>query len=105
MTLLKYAQWFNEPPRWSLEGEALSVSTGKDTDFWQQTFYGFVHDDGHFFHVPASGDFTATVSFDGKYEKLYDQAGLMIRIDPLNWIKLGIEYSDGVCNFSLVCTI
>jgi regulation of enolase protein 1 (concanavalin A-like superfamily) len=104
LTSLTHARWLNEPPHWALDGEKLTVTTGKDTDFWQNTFYDFIHDDGHFHFVEAEGDFTASIRFDGRYETLYDQAGLMVRLDDANWIKLGIEYSDGECNFSLVCT-
>jgi len=97
-------EWMNEPPDWSVESGILHVTTGENTDFWQSTFYGFHRDDGHLFHRGAEGDFTAEVEFEGQYETLYDQAGLMLRIDARNWIKLGIEHSDGVTNFSLVCT-
>jgi regulation of enolase protein 1 (concanavalin A-like superfamily) len=96
--------WMNEPPEWSIQSDVLELTTGRDTDFWQSTFYGFRRDDGHFLHRQAEGDFTAQVEFEGRYETLYDQAGLMLRIDERNWIKLGIEHSDGVTNFSLVCT-
>lgn len=105
MTSLAHARWLNEPPHWIDEDGRLSVTTAGETDFWQRTFYGFVHDDGHFRYVDAAGDFTAAVSFEGQYETLYDQAGLMVRVDAENWIKLGIEFSDGECNFSLVCTV
>ncbi len=96
--------WLNEPDEWSLDAGGLNVTSGLKTDFWQGTYYGFHHDDGHFFHVPAKGDFTASVTFEGAYEELYDQAGLMVRIDAEHWIKVGIEHSDGVTNFSLVAT-
>lgn len=105
MSMFASGTWLNEPPKWTRDGDQLSVVTGGKTDFWQNTFYDFIHDNGHFFHVQSTGDFTAAVSFEGAYETLYDQAGLMLRVDAQNWIKLGIEYSDGVCNFSLVCTI
>ena len=88
------AEWLNEPPEWSIDGDVLNVTTGRDTDFWQSTFYGFRRDDGHFLHRPAEGDLTAQVVFEGQYETLYDQAGLMLRIDERNWIKLGIEHSN-----------
>ena len=105
MSLYDGARWLNEPAVWSRTDDGLRVTTDARTDFWQRTYYDFVHDNGHFFHVPASADFTASVAFDGRYETLYDQAGLMLRVDAHNWVKLGIEYSDGVCNFSLVCTM
>lgn len=105
MSALSSARWLNAPPKWSQDGDRHSVTTGKNTDFWQNTHYGFVHDDGHFRYVEANGDFTASVQFEGRYEQLYDQAGLMMRTDARNWIKLGIEFSDAECNFSFVCTI
>lgn len=101
---LQNANWHCEPPEWSLDDDGLTVVTGEKTDFWQDTFYGFRRDDGHFFGLPAGGDFTATVVFEGAYEVLYDQAGLMMRVDRNNWVKTGIEYSDNVTNFSVVVT-
>ena len=59
------------------------------TDFWRETHYGFIRDDGHFRDVAAEGDFTADVAFRGDYRELYDQAGLMLRLDERNWIKAG----------------
>ena len=40
----------------------------------------------------------------GAYHDLYDQAGLMIRIDERNWITCGIELVDGVQQVSAVVT-
>jgi regulation of enolase protein 1 (concanavalin A-like superfamily) len=39
------------------------------------------------------------------YDALYDQAGIMIRLDERNWLKVGIEKSDGQCQLSSVLTI
>ena len=102
--LLADATWHNEPPEWTLTDDALMLTTGMKTDFWQDTFYGFRRDDGHFLGRDAPEDFTASVAFDAAYEVLYDQAGLMTRIDSRNWLKTGIEYSDDVTNFSVVVT-
>jgi regulation of enolase protein 1 (concanavalin A-like superfamily) len=96
--------WLNEPPAWSEEAGRLEVVTGDRTDFWQETFYGFHRDDGHFYHRPVDGDFTAEVTFDGAYEALYDQGGLMLRLDGTHWLKAGIEFTDGVKHFSVVVT-
>ncbi len=98
------AQWHCEPPDWKLTEGSLTVTTGNETDFWQETFYGFRRDDGHFLGRGVAGDFSATVTFDAQYEVLYDQAGLMMRADAQNWLKAGIEYSDDVTNFSAVVT-
>ena len=40
----------------------------------------------------------------GKFESLYDQAGLMIRIDETRWVKTGVELTDGELFLSTVVT-
>ena len=101
---LKNALWFNEPPKWAWVDNTLEVTTGEKTDFWQNTYYDFRRDDGHFLGTTVSGDFTAVLTFEAKYQTLYDQAGLMIRRNAENWVKAGIEFSDGMTNFSIVIT-
>lgn len=92
--MLEKCQWLNEPERWTLSPECLTVTTDANTDFWQQTQYGFERDSGHFFGMRTDGDFTAQVRLRGNYSDLYDQAGLMVRIDAKHWIKAGVEVSD-----------
>ena len=98
------AVWHCEPPVWSFGEGSLKLTTGEKTDFWQNTYYGFRRDDGHFLAKPVSGDFTAQITFEAAYEVLYDQAGLMLRGDAQNWLKAGIEFSDDLTNFSVVVT-
>ena len=97
-------EWLNPPPRWSGDAGALELETGANTDFWRETFYGFVRDSGHAWLRPVEGDFSLSVRFRGAYETLYDQAGLMLRRDDGTWIKTGIEYTDGAMHFSVVVT-
>ncbi len=80
------------------------VTTDDRTDFWRKTEYGFVRDNGHFAQRTVVGDFSVEVTFAGKYRTLYDQAGLMIRLDADRWIKTGIEFVDDSMNFSTVVT-
>jgi len=96
--------WLNEPAEWSPAGSGVDLVTGLETDFWQTTFYGFQRDSGHAYLRAVSGDFTASASFTADYQHLYDQAGLMLRIDERRWIKTGIEYTDGLMHFSVVVT-
>ncbi|MGX8010541.1 DUF1349 domain-containing protein [Mesorhizobium sp. ORM8.1] len=96
--------WLNPPPHHVVSDGTLQVRTGKDTDFWRETFYGFWRDDGHFLYRPVEGDFSAEVTVKGHYEMLYDQAGLMLRLSETHWIKAGIEYTDGLAYFSVVVT-
>lgn len=97
-------EWLNPPPRWAGDAEALEVETGVETDFWQDTFYGFRRDSGHAWLAPVDGDFSASVGFGGDYAALYDQAGLMLRQGPEAWIKAGVEFTDGLMHFSVVVT-
>lgn len=97
-------QWLNEPPRWHADGNRLWMTTGPQTDFWRTTHYGFIRDSGHFYGESKAGDFTARVIVRGKYEALYDQAGLMLRADARDWIKAGIEMTDDVAHLSVVVT-
>ena len=83
-------EWLNEPPAWREEADALPVTTGGRTDFWRRPHYGFVRDDGHARLARAEGDFAAEVTLRGAYSELYDQAGLMLRLDAETWSKAGI---------------
>jgi uncharacterized protein len=97
-------QWLNEPPVWRADNGRLRIVTGPKTDFWRVTHYGFIRDNGHFYHEQRAGDFTVQVKIEAKYEALYDQAGIMIRLDSVNWIKTGVEYMDGLPHLSVVVT-
>jgi regulation of enolase protein 1 (concanavalin A-like superfamily) len=59
---------------------------------------------GHLRYRTVQGDFTAELSFSGAYRELYDQAGMMLRIDERNWLKAGIEFVDGRQMLSVVVT-
>ena len=83
--------WLNEPS-WTVRDDALIVQTSERTDFWRETHYGFIRDSGHVMHTPPMQEFTAQVRVRGRYEALYDQAGLMLRADPACWVKTGVEY-------------
>ncbi|MDG4853044.1 MULTISPECIES: DUF1349 domain-containing protein [unclassified Mesorhizobium] len=96
--------WLNPPPHHVFGDGTLHVRTGKETDFWRETFYGFRRDNGHFLYRPVAGDFSAEVTVKGEYKALYDQAGLMLRLSETHWIKAGIEYTDGLAYFSVVVT-
>jgi hypothetical protein len=96
--------WRNEPPNWTVDGDAIRATTAPKTDFWPTTHYGFIRDTGHFYAREWTGDFVAEVKVTGAYRALYDQAGLMVRADETTWLKCGIEYLDGVQQASVVVT-
>lgn len=96
--------WLNEPPQWTDEGGRIRAVTGLETDFWRTTFYGYVTDNGHFYHRPVTGDFTAEVVVAAGHAALFDQAGLMLRADERTWLKTGLEVTSGAVQLSTVLT-
>ncbi len=96
--------WLNEPERWAADGDGLRLVTGNATDFWRETHYGFTRDSGHFLGFPTTDAFTAELRVQGNFTALYDQAGIMVRIDAQHWVKAGIELSDGRAMLSSVLT-
>ena len=96
--------WFNEPSSWEVEDGNLRMQVTPQSDYWRITHYGFTVDDGPFYYTTRGGEFEVSVKISGNYKTRYDQMGLMLRIDEEHWIKTGIEYVDGVYNFSTVIT-
>jgi len=103
-SLLSRMTWLNEPVSSKITGEEIVVRSRAKTDFWQKTLDGYVADNGHFYHLSVPGDFTFTARVNGKYATLYDQAGLMVRLDSENWMRCGTEFIDGKRFASVVFT-
>ena len=85
--------WLNEPSQYHL-GDGLEIYTGEKTDFWQRTHYGFQRDDGHCLLIQQGGDFSLTTHVEFHPRVMYDQCGLIVRIDSQNWIKVSTEYEN-----------
>lgn len=96
--------WVNEPERWTAQGDSLEIVTDKATDFWRKTHYGFCRDSGHFLGFRTAQAFTAELRVQCDFQALYDQAGIMVRIDAERWVKAGIEFSDERAMISSVLT-
>ncbi|NWB29629.1 DUF1349 domain-containing protein [Pseudomonas gingeri] len=96
--------WLNPPAHWVTDDGGLTMTTDENTDFWRKTHYGFIRDTGHFFGFPTESGFTAQIRIRGQFRTLYDQAGLMVRIDETRWMKTGVEFTDGELFLSTVIT-
>lgn len=98
-------QWYNEPPFWEHHPNGqITVTAGAMTDFWRVTRHDYIVDNGNFYYAAMTGDFTVQVKITGEYKDLYDQAGIMARLDEMTWLKCGIEYVEGIHNASAVIT-
>lgn len=99
------AEWTTEPVQARTEGDRLIVEAQEGSDFWEKTFYGFCHQNGHAMLAPWDGTKAIEVSFDlSSFTELYDQAGLMLWHSQDQWIKAGVEVNDGVAHVGAVVT-
>lgn len=101
---LEKMQWFNEPAKWEVKNNTLSMFVTPQSDYWRISHYGFTVDDAPFFYTTYGGEFEAKVKISADYKVRFDQSGLMLRIDHENYIKAGIEFVDGKYNLSTVVT-
>ncbi|WP_300687225.1 DUF1349 domain-containing protein [Chryseobacterium sp.] len=101
---LEKMNWFNEPEKWEIKDNSLSMFVTPQSDYWRISHYGFTVDDAPFYYSTYGGEFEVKVKITGDYKVRFDQMGLMLRTDPQNYIKFGIEYVDGKYNLSTVVT-
>lgn len=101
---LEKMTWFNEPEKWEIKNNALSMVVTPQSDYWRISHYGFTVDDAPFYYTTYGGEFEAKVKITGNYKARFDQMGLMLRIDKDHYIKAGVEFVDGKYNLSTVVT-
>lgn len=101
---LEKMQWFNEPAKWEIKNNTLTMQVTPKSDYWRISHYGFMVDDAPFYYTTYGGEFEAKVKITGSYKVRFDQMGLMLRIDEKNYIKTGVEFVDGKFNISTVVT-
>lgn len=101
---LEKMQWFNEPAKWDIKNNTLTMQVTPKSDYWRISHYGFTVDDAPFYYTTYGGEFEAKVKITGAYKVRFDQMGLMLRIDEKNYIKTGVEFVDGKFNISTVVT-
>lgn len=102
--LVDTASWTHEPEAAVLDGDVLRVTAVEGSDAWRTTSYGFVHDSEHALVGRIDGSFSVEVSFVLDYTEQFDQAGVFLRVDERNWIKAGVEVSDGTPQLGAVVT-
>lgn len=98
------ATWLNPPPDARTDGDDLLVTTGAETDFWRTTGYGYVRDSGHALLADFPVGSSVEVGFVAEFTQLYDQAGVLVRVDPSVWCKAGTELTEGMPHVSTVVT-
>ena len=101
---LPQAEWTTPPRAAAFDDHILRIEAVQGSDFWQQTHYGFCRDSGHALLAPVGNEGAIEVTFNVSFGALYDQAGLLVRNGANEWVKAGVEISDGVPNAAVVIT-
>ncbi len=96
--------WTTPPARAESQDGALLVTAVEGSDAWRHTSYGFVHDTEHALLAPFAHGTAMEVDFTADFSGQFDQAGIFVRIDVQNWVKAGVELSDGVPQVGAVVT-
>jgi uncharacterized protein len=96
--------WSTEAAAVTIDNGALVVTAVNGSDLWRTTAYGFVHDTGHGLLRPFVEGTAVEVSFVLDFHEQFDQAGVLVRADEANWIKAGVEISDGAAQVGAVTT-
>ncbi|WP_324649938.1 DUF1349 domain-containing protein [Georgenia sp. H159] len=102
--LLRDGTWTTPPPSAVVVDDELHVTAAEGSDAWRHTSYGFVHDTEHALLEPLPAAGAVEVSFRLDYTEQFDQAGLFLRVSPTEWVKAGVEVSDGVAQVGAVVT-
>ena len=91
---LKNFEWHNEPANGAFGSHELEITAAEGTDFWQCCHHNFFKDDGHFFFIKQSSDFSCVIKWRFANAVHYSQCGLMLRADEHNWFKISIMSAD-----------
>ena len=102
--LLSTGRWTHEPEEIRREGQHVVVTAREGSDAWRHTSYGFVHDSEHALVGSLGNPEAVEVSFLLDFGEQFDQAGVFLRADGDEWVKAGIEFSDGEFQVGAVVT-
>jgi uncharacterized protein len=97
--------WTREPVSLREEGGALIVEAAEGSDWWRNTSYGFIHDDGHALVRDFPNESAIEVTFNLNFTEQFDQCGIYLTSDSQNWVKAGVEFCDGSPQVGAVVTI
>ena len=62
-------QWFNEPTKWEIKNNSLTMNVTPQSDYWRISHYGFTVDDAPFLYTMRGGEFEVKVKVAGDYEQ------------------------------------
>ena len=96
--------WLNPPLEVGFSNDEMAVTAMKESDFWRNTSYGFVHDSAHALLIDFPDSSAIEVSFILDFDQMWDQAGLLVFADDEHWTKAGVEHADDAPQIGAVVT-
>jgi regulation of enolase protein 1 (concanavalin A-like superfamily) len=93
-----FVAWSHKPRRVKQSGSQITVTVPPSTDYWRKTRHNFIMDNAPFHWHRVNGDFEVMVKIKGDVSKVYDKAGIMVRLDEENWINTGVEFFNNELN-------
>ena len=96
--------WTSTPENTIEAGNELWVTAKPESDYWNRTSYGFIHDSGHGLISDLKPNQAMQLEFYLDFDQQFDQAGLILFSDNDHWIKTGVEFSDGFPQVGAVVT-
>jgi hypothetical protein len=97
--------WSRDPVSLENNEGHLLVKAVEGSDWWRNTSYNFVHDDGHALLSSFDDGTAMEVTFRLNYTQNFDQCGIFVYADEENWTKAAVEQSDGTPQLGAVVTI
>ncbi len=87
--------WINKPQKYYIDTKKVEITTEPRTDFWQNTYYNFQHDNAPALLTKISDmNFSFLVKTEFNSKKQFDQCGVIIYQNSENWLKASIEYEN-----------
>ncbi|MFV0625744.1 MAG: DUF1349 domain-containing protein [Alphaproteobacteria bacterium] len=85
---LRNFEWLNEPLGVFFIDSGMKVVANSDTAFFQDKNANISIDNGHLFFMEREGNFCLKVKWKTEVSSPKAEAGIMIRIDSKNWVKV-----------------
>ena len=90
-------KWTHEPKEYSVTPGRIEITTEPGTDLWQRTYYHFRNDNAPVLQMETDEkyfSFIVRTDFSQSSHR-FDQCGIVMYLDPENWLKASVEYENG----------
>lgn len=96
--------WTHPPVAAERDGSDLLVTPAAGSDAWRSPYNDVIADSEHALLVPFASGTAVEVGFTTQLHGNADQAGIFLRASATQWVKAGIELSDGELQLGAVVT-